>query len=120
MDSQSSILKNAKQLERLLVRHYHASGRDLDELITSCQDRFSKELVTCLRFIAFLSQEVANGKNAPDEALKAFNYAYQKCEKKLQPRSNRMIWRLVRWLIFLVTAGSIWIYIENWQQISTF
>ncbi len=120
MESQSSILKSTKQLEHVLIKYYHASGRNLDELITSCQDRFSKDLVNCLRFIAFLSQEVANGKNAPDEELKAFHYAYHECEKKLQPRSNKMIWRLVGWLIFLVTAGSIWIYIENWQQITAF
>lgn len=116
MDQISSVVKESKRLERILREHYHGSGRGLHELISSCQERLPSDVVKRLRYVATIRNKVVHEDDFKIDDMKAFKLACRYCEQELAPRSHRMMWRLVLFLILTVTACSIWFYFEYWQQ----
>lgn len=117
MDDISSAIKHSQRLERVLKEHHHASGHDLHELISSCQDRLPSDVLNKLRFIATIRNKMEHNDAFYFDEMNAFQAACRHCEKELQPRGNRMVWRLTFFLIFAATAGSVWFYVEHWQFI---
>lgn len=52
MDDIAVVVRNSRRLERLLKEHYHAQGRGLHELVSSCQERLPHDVIAKLRFVA--------------------------------------------------------------------
>ncbi|OEE68721.1 DUF4145 domain-containing protein [Enterovibrio norvegicus FF-33] len=117
MDDIAVVVRQSRRLERLLKEHYHAQGRGLHELVTSCQERLPHDVIAKLRFVATIRNKTVHEDGYEVDDMRGFVSACKQCEKELQPRSNRMIWRVALFLIFAVTVGAVWFYIENWRHI---
>lgn len=117
MDNIGVVVRESRRLEMLLKAHYHAEGKGLHALITSCQERLPHDVIAKLRFIATIRNKIVHESDVEIDDMKNFISACKESEKKLMPRSNKMIWGVAFFLIFVVTAASVWFYIKNWEHI---
>ena len=54
------VVKQSRKLESLLRAHYHAEGKGLHQLITSCEERLPREVIGRLRFIATMRNKIVH------------------------------------------------------------
>lgn len=117
MDEIGLVVKKSRRLEMLLKTHYHAEGKGLHALISSCQERLPHNVISKLRFIATIRNKTVHEDGFKIDNMKSFLLACKESEHELLPRSNRMIWRIALFLIFAVTASALWFYIKYWEHI---
>ena len=118
MDDLVTAVKCSNRIEQLLKQHYHAHGNSLSEVIDSCSERLPREVHDKLHEIAYIhSEALAKGRYEPADSEQFFIVCKQ-CEKELQPRSSKLIWRFVVFIILTVTAMAVWFYAINWHYIN--
>jgi hypothetical protein len=112
------IIKRSRQLETLLRRHYHAEGKGLHQLVSSCEDRLPHDVIKKLRFIATIRNKAVHEDGFVLNDQRAFDTACRECLKELTPRSGRFIWRLIIAIMLLITLSAIGFYYWHWEQLS--
>ncbi|UTV27831.1 DUF4145 domain-containing protein [Photobacterium atrarenae] len=111
------VVTRTRRLERLLRQHYHAEGKGLHQLITSCERRLPHEIIPTLRFVATVRNKIVHedGYQLDDKA--GFIAACKACEAELTPRSGRFVWTMAALVVLGFTALALWFYSENWHHI---
>ncbi|MCG7498903.1 DUF4145 domain-containing protein [Vibrio sp. Of7-15] len=112
------VVVRTRKLERLLRVQYHADGKGLHQLITSCEERLPHDVIKKLRFIATVRNKTVHEDDYQLDDKKGFKRACDQCEKELTPRASRFIWGLAATLVLAVTFLAIWFYSSHWQNIS--
>lgn len=118
MNNINAVIMESRRLEMLLKAHYHAQGNTLQELVESSRERLPSDVISKLSLIASIQYDAIDEKNNDEFDVNLLITKCKECEKELLPRSNRTIWGIALFLIFSVTAGAIWFYIENWHYIA--
>lgn len=117
MDDIAVVIKRSRRMEKLLREHYHAEGKGLHQLINSSQKRLPHDVIEKLRFIATIRNKTVHEDDFQIDNIQQFIKTCDECEKELQPRSNRLIWRLAVLLIVAFTGGAVWFYASYWEHI---
>ncbi len=66
---------------KLLRTQYHAEGKGLHQLISSCEERLPHDVIAKLRFIATVRNKVVHEDNYKLDDRKGFMAACDDCEK---------------------------------------
>ncbi len=111
------VVMRTRRIEQLLRDHYHADGKGLHQLISSCEQRLPHELIPKLRFIATVRNKTVHEHGFRLDDKKGFIDACKRCEKELVPRGSRLVWGAVILLITAITLGAIWFYAVNWHHV---
>ncbi|WEM42376.1 DUF4145 domain-containing protein [Photobacterium sp. DA100] len=111
------VVTRSRRIESLLREHYHAEGKGLHQLITSCEERLPHEIIPKLRFIASIRNKTVHEEGYKLDDKKGFIAACNACEKELTPRSGRFVWTAAVLLVVGVTALAIWFYSLHWHHI---
>ncbi len=114
------VVLRTRRLETLLRQHYHAEGKGLHQLISSCEDRLPHDIVAKLRYIATMRNQVVHqdGYQLPDK--RGFIKACIQCEKELEPRSGRFVWRAAVMLMLLMTLAAMTFYYLHWDEVAKY
>ena len=105
------VVKATRRLERLLRQHFHAEGRGLHELITSCDDRLPEAAARKLRFIATVRNRLMHEDGYRLEDERDFFRACRECEQLLTPRAPRLMWL---WAAILVLGVTLLFLLLGW------
>ncbi|KDM92362.1 hypothetical protein [Photobacterium galatheae] len=111
------VVSRSRRLEYLLKHHYHAEGKGLHQLITSCEERLPHEIIPSLRYVATIRNKVVHEDGFVLDDSRGFRKACRACEKELTPRSGRRVWAVVLFLVVGMTALALWFYSSNWHLI---
>ncbi len=112
------VVKRSRRIESLLRQHYHADGKGLHQLISSCEERIPHELIPKLRYIATIRNKTVHEDGYKIENRKEFARTCKLCEQVLTPRSGRFIWGLALVLVFGFTALAALFYYLIWDNLS--
>ncbi|WP_087020539.1 DUF4145 domain-containing protein [Thaumasiovibrio subtropicus] len=112
------VVKRSRRIEALLKQHYHAEGKGLHELITSCEERLPHDLIPQLRFIATIRNKTVHEDGFKLDNRADFAATCKQCEQVLTPRSGRFVWGLAMFLVFGLTALAALFYYLVWDKIS--
>lgn len=118
MSDIENVVTRTRRLETLLRNQYHAQGKGLHQLITSCEERLPHDVIAKLRFIATIRNKVVHEDQYQLDDKQGFLSACDECERELTPRSGRFIWRVAILLMLLITAGAMAFYYANWDALS--
>ncbi|CAH8230611.1 conserved hypothetical protein [Vibrio aestuarianus] len=116
-DIEQVVLRTCK-LETLLREQYHANGKGLHQLITSCEERLPHDVISKLRYIATIRNKVVHEEGYQLDNRKEFLNVCGECEKELTPRSGRFIWRVAISLMTLITLAALAFYYMHWEVLS--
>ncbi|MGX9418628.1 DUF4145 domain-containing protein [Vibrio sp. RC27] len=120
MSDIEKVVVKTEKLESLLREQYHAQGKELHQLISSCEGRLPHDIVPQLRYIATVSNKIINGNGFKFDNQKRFFDQFDACIQSLTPRSVRFVWRAA-WGVFIVmTLGSLIFYYLNWEELSRY
>jgi len=111
------IVVRSKEIEQLLRKQYRAEGQEMDQLISSCEERLPHDIVFQLRFIATIKDRAVNEESFIFDDKFDFIQAYKQCMLRLTPRSGRFIWRIAFLLMCFMTAMSLLFYYINWESV---
>lgn len=111
------VVKQSRIIESLLKTHYHAEGKGLHQLITSCEERLPHEVIGKLRFIATMRNKVVHEEGYKLENKAGFKATCKDMTDILTPRANRFLWKLVGAIVLLSTLASLAIYLIHWDNI---
>lgn len=114
------VIEKSKKIESLLKAHYHAEGKGLHQLISSCEERLPHDVIKKLRFIATMRNKVVHEDGYQLEDKQGFEKTSQLVIVALMPRSSRFIWMLVIGILVLSTLFSLAIYFIYWDTIENF
>ncbi|WP_264878254.1 DUF4145 domain-containing protein [Vibrio agarivorans] len=120
MSDIEKVVIRTRRLEKLLRVQYHAEGRGLHQLITSCEERLPHDVVGRLRFVATIRNKVVHEEDFVFDEVDDFFSACDVCEEELTPRSNRFIWRAAMWLMVLITMMAMVVYYIHWDTLERF
>ncbi|MEC6832499.1 DUF4145 domain-containing protein [Photobacterium toruni] len=114
------VIERSRQLEDLLRQHYHAKGSDLTQLVQSCDNRFSDDIVNKLHKIIVIRQELMTGESFISETkhYQLFMDLCAECEVELMPRSSRLVWGVAILLLGGITLAALGFYLYHWQHIT--
>ncbi|HAS63468.1 MAG TPA: DUF4145 domain-containing protein [Vibrio sp.] len=118
MSDIDSVITRTRKIEHLLRTQYHAEGKGLHQLITSCEERLPHTIVGKLRFIATIRNKVVHEYDYKFDNRREFLAVCDECEKELTPRSSRFIWRVAISLMALITLAAILFYYAHWDVLS--
>ncbi|MCW8335472.1 DUF4145 domain-containing protein [Vibrio sp. SCSIO 43135] len=118
MSDIEKVVVRTRKLESLLRGQYHAEGKGLHQLITSCEDRLPHDVVGKLRFIATIRNKVVHEDDYKLDKAKEFLATCDECERELTPRSSRFIWRVAITLMTLITLAALGFYYAHWDILS--
>ncbi|GAA5648307.1 MULTISPECIES: hypothetical protein [Vibrio] len=118
MSDIEKVVMRTRKLETLLRTRYHAEGKGLHQLITSCEERLPHDVVGKLRYIATIRNKAAHEHDYHLEDPRGFLAACDDCEKELTPRSGRFIWRVAIMLMTLITLAALGFYYMHWDILS--
>ncbi|SDH88704.1 hypothetical protein SAMN04488136_13426 [Vibrio xiamenensis] len=118
MSDIEKVVLRTRKLENLLRVQYHAQGRGLHQLITSCEERLPHDVIAKLRFIATIRNKTVHEDNYKLDDRRAFIQACDECEKELTPRSGRFIWRVAVSLMVLSTLAALAFYYVHWDMLA--
>ncbi len=107
-----------RRLEKLLRGRYHAEGRGLHQLISSCEERLPHDVVAKLRFIATVRNKLVHEESYRLEDRAHFFSVCQECEQELTPRANRFIWRIALTIVLIFTAIALGFYYAHWEKLT--
>ncbi|EKO3558515.1 DUF4145 domain-containing protein [Vibrio metschnikovii] len=120
MSEIEQVVLRTRRLETLLRQHYHAQGKGLHQLISSCEERLPHDIIEKLRYIATIRNKIVHEDHFHLPDRKAFLLACLQCEKELAPRSGRFIWRVAVMLMLLMTMAAVTFYYLHWDELSKF
>ncbi|MCX8754702.1 DUF4145 domain-containing protein [Vibrio parahaemolyticus] len=118
MSDIEKVVMRTRTIEKLLRTQYHAEGKGLHQLISSCEERLPHDVIAKLRFIATVRNKVVHEDNYKLDDRKGFMAACDDCEKELMPRSSRFIWRTAILLMALITLAALGFYYMHWDILS--
>lgn len=107
-----------RKLEELLKTQYHAEGKGLHQLISSCESRLPHEVIPTLHYIATIRNKLLHEDGYVLEDRKQFFKQSDWCIKELTPRAGRFIWRTAWSVLLLITLGCLIFYYLNWEFLS--
>ena len=81
MSDIEKVVMRTRTIEKLLRTQYHAEGKGLHQLITSCEERLPHDVVAKLRFIATVRNKVVHEEDYKLDDRKGFLAACDACEK---------------------------------------
>ena len=93
MSDIEKVVVRTRRIEALLRTQYHADGKGLHQLITSCEERLPHDVIAKLRYIATIRNKAVHEDDFELESQRDFSATCDECEKELTPRSSRFIWR---------------------------
>ncbi len=118
MSDIEQVVLRTRKIERLLREQYHANGKGLHQLISSCEERLPHDVIAKLRFVATIRNKVVHEDHYKLEDRKAFLSVCNECEKELTPRSGRFVWGVVISLVILMTIAAMTFYYVYWDEFS--
>ncbi len=118
MSEIEQVVLRTRKLETLLREQYHAEGKGLHQLITSCEERLPHDVIKKLRYVATIRNKVVHEDDYRLDDRKAFLAACQECEDELTPRSGKFVWRIAFMLMMLMTLGALFFYYWHWEELS--
>ncbi|BCL71548.1 conserved hypothetical protein [Vibrio nigripulchritudo MADA3029] len=119
MSDIEKVVIRTRRLEKLLRQQYHASGANMDQLISSCEERLPHDVIDKLRSVAATRDSLVNDENDIDlDNPGQFLKLCDECEKELTPRSGRFIWGVALSLMVLITLAALSFYYAHWQELS--
>ncbi len=118
MSDIEKVVLRTRKIERLLREQYHAHGKGLHQLISSCEERLPHDVIAKLRFVATIRNKVVHEDRYKLEDRKAFLAVCNECEKELTPRSGRFVWRIVISLVSLFTMIALMFYYIYWEELA--
>ncbi len=116
MSDIEQVIIHTRRLEKLLRVQYHAKGRGLHQLVSSCEERLPHRIVGKLRFIATIRNKVVHEDGHRFER-RQFLKACVECEKALTPRGNRFVWRIAIALMLVMTFAAASFYYIYWDSL---
>ncbi|WP_375321389.1 DUF4145 domain-containing protein [Aliivibrio logei] len=111
------VVKQSRKIESLLKTHYHAEGKGLHQLITSCEERLPHGVIGTLRFIATMRNKVVHEEGYRLEDKSSFKATCNEMNDILTPRASRFLWKLVGGIVLISTLISVAIYLIHWDNI---
>lgn len=111
------VVKQSRKIESLLKMHYHAEGKGLHQLISSCEERLPHDVIKKLRFIATIRNKVVHEDGYKLEDKAGFKSVSQESIDILTPRASRFLWKLVFFIVLFSTLISVGIYLIHWDNI---
>ncbi|KAB2823934.1 DUF4145 domain-containing protein [Aliivibrio finisterrensis] len=111
------VVKQSRKIESLLRTHYHAKGKGLHQLITSCEERLPHGTIGRLRFIATMRNKVVHEEGYKLGDKSGFKETCKEITDILTPRASRFLWKLVVGIVLLSTLTSLAIYLIYWDNI---
>ncbi|EGR0479791.1 DUF4145 domain-containing protein [Vibrio cholerae] len=118
MSEIEQVVLQTRKLETLLREQYHAEGKGLHQLITSCEERLPHDVIKKLRYVATIRNKVVHEDDYRLDDRKAFLAVCQECEDELTPRSGKFVWRIAFMLMMLMTLGALFFYYWHWEELS--
>ncbi|ELJ8713140.1 DUF4145 domain-containing protein [Vibrio cholerae] len=118
MSEIEQVVLRTRKLETLLREQYHAEGKGLHQLITSCEERLPHDVIKKLRYVATIRNKVVHEDDYRLDDRKAFFAVCQECEDELTPRSGMFVWRIAFMLMMLMTLGALFFYYWHWEELS--
>ncbi|ENM5743284.1 DUF4145 domain-containing protein [Vibrio metoecus] len=118
MSEIEQVVLRTRKLETLLREQYHAEGKGLHQLVTSCEERLPHDVIKKLRYVATIRNKIVHEDDYRLEDRKAFLAVCQECEDELTPRSGKFVWRLAFMLMTLMTLGAMLFYYWHWEELS--
>ncbi|GLT19032.1 hypothetical protein GCM10007938_28140 [Vibrio zhanjiangensis] len=118
MSDIETVVTRTRKIETLLRTQYHAEGKGLHQLVTSCEERLPHDVIGKLRYIATIRNKIVHEEDYQLENSRDFITTCNECEKELTPRSSRFIWRAAITLMTLITLAALFFYYENWDTLS--
>ncbi|WED21755.1 DUF4145 domain-containing protein [Vibrio sp. JC009] len=118
MSDIESVVTRTRRLEKLLRVRYHADGKGLHQLITSCEDRLPHDVISRLRYIATIRNKIVHQEDFQLDDKKQFLAVCDDCEQELTPRATRFIWRVAVYLMALFTLATLVFYYIYWDEIT--
>jgi len=115
MSDIEKVVTRTRRIEKLLRLQYHAEGKGLHQLITSCEERLPHDVISKLRYIATIRNKIVHEEDYQLEDQKEFLMVCDDCEKELTPRSGRFIWRAAILLMTAITLAAVGFYYANWD-----
>jgi len=117
MSDIEQVVLRTRKLERLLREQYHARGKGLHQLISSCEERLPHDVIAKLRFVATIRNKVVHEDRYKLEDRRAFLAVCNECEKELTPRSSRFVWGIVISLVMFMTMMALVFYYIHWEEL---
>ncbi|WP_047048908.1 hypothetical protein [Vibrio mexicanus] len=118
MSEIEKVVVRTRRLEKLLRVQYHAEGKGLHQLITSCEERLPHDVIGKLRYVATIRNKIVHEEDYSLDNRSEFLAVCDECEKELTPRSGRFIWRTAITLMALITLAALAFYYANWDILS--
>ncbi|WP_070962922.1 DUF4145 domain-containing protein [Vibrio sonorensis] len=118
MSDIEKVVLRTRKIEKLLRMQYHAEGKGLHQLITSCEERLPHDVIAKLRYIATIRNKVVHEEDFKLDNTQDFSGVCDECEKELTPRSGRFIWRTAVMLMMLITTAALFFYYAHWDVLS--
>ncbi len=118
MSEIEQVVLRTRKLETLLREQYHAEGKGLHQLVTSCEERLPHDVIKKLRYVATIRNKVVHEERYRLDDRKAFLAVCQECEDELTPRSGKFVWRITFMLMMLMTLGALFFYYWHWEELS--
>ncbi|MDW6002594.1 DUF4145 domain-containing protein [Vibrio mangrovi] len=119
MSEIEKVIIRTRKLEHLLRVQYHAEGRGLHQLISSCEDRLPHDVIKKLRYIATIRNKLLHEADYSLDDCESFLEVYDECMKELTPRSGRFIWRAAISLMMIITLLALGVYYIHWEFVSS-
>lgn len=118
MSDIESVITRTRKIEKLLRTQYHAEGKGLHQLVTSCEERLPHDVIGKLRYIATIRNKVVHEYDYQFEDPASFLNTCDECEKELIPRSSRFIWRTAIVLMTMATLAALFFYYAHWDVLT--
>ncbi len=119
MSDIEKVVTRTRRIEKLLRVQYHADGKGLHQLVTSCEERLPHDVISKLRYIATIRNRIVHEDSFKLDDRKQFLSVCDECEKELTPRANRFIWRVAISLMTLITLAALGFYYVHWDKLSS-
>lgn len=118
MSEIEDVIVRTRRIEKLLRVQYHADGKGMHQLISSCEERLPHDVISKLRFIATIRNKMVHEDDYQLEDRNGFFTVCDECEKELTPRANRFIWRAAILLMLMFTLAALGFYFAHWNKIA--
>ncbi|KGY11007.1 hypothetical protein NM22_17770 [Vibrio tubiashii] len=118
MSDIEKVVIRTRRIEKLLRTQYHADGKGMHQLITSCEERLPHDVIDKLRYIATIRNKVVHEDDFKLDSRRNFLSVCDECEKELTPRSSRFIWRAAITLMTLITLAALLFYYAHWDTLT--
>lgn len=117
MSDIEKVVTRTRRLEKLLRVQYHAEGKGLHQLITSCEERLPHEVIKPLRYVATIRNKLVHEEGYKLENRRSFLNTCDECERALTPRASRFVWGVAIALVALLTLSAAAFYILYWDEL---